>query len=275
VSTLRLSSDEADAELTQAGVNLASGQLLTAARTVVSGDVTDTAGFREGRVRFQDEGSQLVAEIAAAACTNDAKSILDACAAPGGKTLILAERNPNARILACEASPPRLEQLRRRVAPFADRIECRLADAAALEENGVFDLVLVDVPCSGTGTLGRNPEIRHRLRPEDFSRQAERQRELVASALRAVHPGGRVLYSTCSLEPEENEEVIAAVLAATPGARAVSLSDSIDALLHKSILHSAAAEHLRMLITQAGALRLAPGMFSTDGFFVALLERIA
>ena len=77
----------------------------------------------------------------------------------------------------------------------------------------VFDLALADVPCSGTGTLGRNPEIRHRLRREDLPRQAERQRAILHAALRAVRPGGRVVYSTCSLEPEENEQVVAAVLA--------------------------------------------------------------
>ena len=80
-----------------------------------------------------------------------------------------------------------------------------------------FDVVLADVPCSGTGTLGRNPEIRHRLRVEDLSRQAERQRAILNSALRAVRPGGRVLYSTCSLEPEENEQVVEAVLGAELG----------------------------------------------------------
>ena len=274
-ATLRLSNHEVEAELANAGVVLASGKLLSEARSVSSGDVTDTAAYREGRIRFQDEGSQLVAEIAAAACAHEVRSILDACAAPGGKTIILAERNPNSCIVACESSPQRLEQLRLRLAPFSGRIECRHADATALNEDAAFDLVLADVPCSGTGTLGRNPEIRHRLLVEALPRQAERQRELLAAALRAVRPGGRVVYSSCSLEPEENEEVIAAVLAATPGTRAVSVSDSIDALLCKSILHARAAEQLRELITERGALRLLPGAFSTDGFFLAVLERIA
>ena len=273
--TLRLSSDETEAELSQAGIVPEPGQLLTAARSVVSGDVTETAAFREGRVRFQDEGSQLVAEIASASFTQNAKNILDACAAPGGKTMILAERNPSARILACEASPPRLEQLRQRLSLYAGRIECCLADATALKEDAAFDLVLADVPCSGTGTLGRNPEIRHRLRIEDLPRQAERQRAILAAALRTVRPGGRVVYSTCSLEPEENEEIVAAVLAATPGTRSVSLSYSIEALLRGSILTPAAAERLQTLLTDEGALRLLPGAFHSDGFFIAVLERIA
>ncbi len=82
-----------------------------------------------------------------------------------------------------------------------------------LKKKPLFDLALADVPCSGTGTLGRNPEIRHRLHLEDLPRHAERQRAILRAALRAVRPGGRVVYSTCSLEPEENEQVVAAVLA--------------------------------------------------------------
>ena len=273
--TLRLCSAESESELMQAGIILEPGQLLAVARTVVSGDPAASAAWREGRVRLQDEGSQLVAEIAAATLTQNAGSILDACAAPGGKTLILAERNRGAHILACEASPPRLKQLRERLSPYADRIECRLGDATALPEDAAFDLVLADVPCSGTGTLGRNPEIRHRLRREDLPRQVERHRALLATALRSVRPGGRVVYSTCSLEPEENEAVVAAALAATPDARAVSLSHSIEVLLRRSILTPAVAEQLQTLLTDEGALRLLPGAFHSDGFFICMLERTA
>jgi 16S rRNA (cytosine967-C5)-methyltransferase len=136
-----------------------------------------------------------------------------------------------------------------------------------------FDLVLADVPCSGTGTLGRNPEIRHRLRPEDLMRQAERQRSILASALRAVRPGGSVIYSTCSLEPEENEQVVAAVLAETPTAHIVSLGASIASLRRGSVVTSDAAARLQGSLTPQGALHLRPGEFRTDGFFIALVER--
>ena len=190
--TVRIAGGDAEAELIQAGIELAPGELLTAARTVVSGDVTATAAFSEGRVRLQDEGSQLVAEIAGMGDREAASAILDCCAAPGGKTLILAERNPAARIVACESSAERLAQMRKRLEGIDNRIECRLADATAMEDDGVFDLVLADVPCSGTGTLGRNPEIRHRLKVEDLLRQTERQRAILAAALRAVRVGGRV-----------------------------------------------------------------------------------
>jgi 16S rRNA (cytosine967-C5)-methyltransferase len=271
--TIRLADNSVEVELTEAGISLSPGEILNAARSVVSGDAAGTAAFREGRVRFQDEGSQLVAEIAAANLNQCDGRILDACAAPGGKTLILAERNPQARIVACESSEPRFEQLRARLAPHADRIECRHVDASALEEESTFDLVLADVPCSGTGTLGRNPEIRHRLHLEDLTRQGERQRGILQAALRAVHAGGRVVYSTCSLEPEENEQVVAAVLVETPNARVVSLESSIDALLKKEIVTVAGADRLRSCLTLEGALRLLPGVSPTDGFFIALIER--
>ncbi|MGB9408398.1 MAG: transcription antitermination factor NusB [Terracidiphilus sp.] len=270
VLTLRLASPAVDAELVSAGIALEAGELLTAVRIVLSGDVTATEAFRMGRVRLQDEGSQLVAEIA-----GSGSHILDCCAAPGGKTLILAERNPAARILACEVSFPRHEQLQKRLAYLGDRVECRKADATGLAEDSVFDLVLADVPCSGTGTLGRNPEIRNRTSIIAIDRQAERQRAILTAALRAVRPGGRVVYSTCSLELEENEQVVAAVLAATPNTRLISLEARIEALLADDILTPTGAQRLRACLTPEGALRLLPGTFHTDGFFICLIERTA
>jgi 16S rRNA (cytosine967-C5)-methyltransferase len=268
VPTVRLSSPAVEEELTQAGIHLEPGELLSSARTVISGDVTATPAFLEGRVRLQDEGSQLVAEIAGRGSV-----ILDCCAAPGGKTLILAERNPQARIVACESSPQRFDQLRLRMAGHAGSVECRLDDATALTEECAFDLALADVPCSGTGTLGRNPEIRHRLRLEDLARHAERQRAILQAPLRAVRPGGRVVYSTCSLEPEENEQVVAAVLAETPSARLIPLESRIGALLGEGILTPSGAERFQRCLTPEGALRLLPGTFHTDGFFICVLQR--
>jgi 16S rRNA (cytosine967-C5)-methyltransferase len=269
VLTVRVVGSDAEAELTEAAIELAPGELLTAARTVVSGDVTVTAAFSEGRVRLQDEGSQLVAEIAGLG--DAASAILDCCAAPGGKTLILAERNLGARIVACESSAERLAQMRKRMEGIDDRIECRLADVTALEEEAAFDVVLADVPCSGTGTLGRNPEIRHRLKVDDLARQ----RAILAAALRAVRVGGRVVYSTCSLEPEENERVVAAVLAGGARARLLPIESIIEGLRKEGILTASGAERLRDCITPEGALRLQPGVFHTDGFFIAMMERTA
>lgn len=275
---VRLESPAVEDELVREGIELAPGALITCARIVMAGDVTATVAYREGRVRFQDEGSQLIAELASCAGADvhgGARNILDACAAPGGKTLILAERNAGAGILACEADAKRLAQLRLRLAPFADRVECRLADAGTLEQTGLFDLALADVPCSGTGTLGRNPEIRHRLKPDDLARHALRQLTILRAVLRAMRPGGRLVYSTCSLEPEENEQVAAAILAENSSIRQGSLEDSLDVLLWKKILTPAGAEGLRSRLTPEGALSLLPSALRTDGFFTALLEQVS
>ena len=266
--TVRLSGDALEAELAAEGVELGPGEFLVAARRVVSGDVTKTAAFLGGRVPIQDEGSQLIAELAPRG-----QRILDCCAAPGGKTLILGERNPDATIVACDGSHQRLAQLRKRLEPLGERVECRLADVTKPQEEAAFEVVLADVPCSGTGTLGRNPEIRHRLRLEDLSRQAERQKAILQSALRAARPGAHVLYSTCSLEPEENEQVVEAVLSEVTGARLIPLQSRVEELRSEGILAPAGAERLLRCITTEGNLRLLPGEFHTDGFFAALIEK--
>ena len=265
---IRIQSPEVEEEFAQAGIRLAPGTLLTSARIVLSGDLTATAAFREGRGCIQDEGSQLIAEIA-----GQGSAILDCCAAPGGKTLILAERNPDARIFALESSPQRFEALQTRLGPLANRVECRLTDARYLHDESTYDIVLADVPCSGTGTLGRNPEIRHRLQPEDLSRQAERQGAILTNALRAATSAGRVVYSTCSLEPEENEQVIAAVLERHPAARVVPLAGRFEAMHTAGILTATGFNHLLAGLTPEGYLRLFPGAAGTDGFFVAMLEK--
>ena len=146
--------------------------------------------------RIQDEGSQLVAEIA-----GRGSRILDCCAAPGGKTAILAENNPQAEITASTSAEARLDAMRRNFArePLTAKIQCVLADATASavsrRRSGFcnFDLILCDAPCSGTGTLARNPEIKLRLAVSDLARQQERQIAILRSAYqraRARRPAG-------------------------------------------------------------------------------------
>ncbi len=268
VLTVRLADSKVEAELADAGFVLQPGEILAPARHVVSGDVTATAAFREGRVRIQDEGSQLIAEL-----LPRGKDILDCCAAPGGKTLILAERNPSAHIVACESHGRRERELRDRLSSLGSRVETRLANVSALEDSAVFDVALADVPCSGTGTLSRNPEIRHRLHPDDLTRQAERQVAILRSALRAVRPGGFVLYSTCSLESEENEQVVNAVLLEMKDARIAPLSSRVNELCADGVLTAEGAYSVQQCITPEGFLRLLPGTQQTDGFFAALLSK--
>jgi 16S rRNA (cytosine967-C5)-methyltransferase len=124
---------------------------------------------------------------------------LDLCAAPGNKTLQAAECGVNP--VACDRSRKRLAAI-----PVAQRVQ--LDAAQPLPFRPVFDRILVDAPCSGTGTLARNPEIKWRVTPEEFARQAERQLQILRAALAVLAPGGRLVYATCSLEREENEEVV-------------------------------------------------------------------
>ena len=281
--TLRLDlegSDELERDLTGQGIQLAPGVLLTAARRIVSGDVTTTAAFQSGRVRIQEEGSQLIAELGGDA-THRPKRILDCCAAPGGKTLILAERNPQAQITALEISPARFEALQARIAAslYASQIDVELADAAQLPAYSThdlaFDLVLADVPCSGTGTLGRNPEIRHRLQPADLARHRERQCAILRGALGAA--SRRVIYSTCSLEPEENSAVVAEVLTGSPDWHQISVAEVLEKLRIEGRLTLTGSEILQRLEAADGSLAILPGTLGqdiqTDGFFIAILEK--
>ena len=213
-----------------------------------------------------DDGSRLVAELAAVALpevAGRAARIWDCCAAPGGKTLMLAARVPGADVFATDVSAKRIASMQARLRrfPYAADIRTAVVDATKLPENaGEFDLILCDVPCSGTGTLGRNPEIRLRLGEEELARQAARQQMILGSALKRLAPGGRLVYSTCSLEPEENEAVILSV----SGGRRVPLEDLIARI--PGLMPVAP-------MVRDGALRTLPGVHPCDGFYAVVLER--
>lgn len=220
-----------------------------------------------------DDGSRLVAELAAASIPR-AKQIWDTCAAPGGKTLVLANRLPSATLLATDVSARRLNAMRSRLMQYshAESIQTVVADATAPPSSlGDFDLILADVPCSGTGTLSRNPEIRFRVQPSDLARHADRQRKILRAALSLLAPGGRLLYSTCSLEPEECELVIESVIGEKEQAasiRILPLGLVLDRLHASSLLLDPLPEALR-----GNYLRTLPGIHPGDGFFAALLGR--
>lgn len=220
--------------------------------------------------RAQDEGSQLVAEIA-----GKGSRILDCCAAPGNKTAILAANNPKAEITACDISESRLSLMRRALAesPITAHVHCIRADATALPFRDDFDLILCDAPCSGTGTLARNPEIKLRLQPEDLQRQQERQLAILRSAYQVLAPGGRLVYSTCSLEREENATVRELFLAAEPSARPVDVGGRLDAMLREGSLHASGRTLLAAHAERGGVLQTVPGVLPCDGFYVALFTR--
>jgi 16S rRNA (cytosine967-C5)-methyltransferase len=224
-----------------------------------------------GDLPQMDDGSRLVAELAAAAMPG-AKRVWDCCAAPGGKTLILARRLVAAEMVASDVSVKRLAQTEARLRrySYAERVRFAAADAAdAKAVEGSFDLILCDVPCSGTGTLAENPEIRHRLKVEELARQAERQRAILEGALTRLAPGGRLVYSTCSLEPEECERVVAAVVNKA-GLRRVPVSGLLAELGEQGIFLQGV--ELGSMV-RGESLRTLPGVHGCDGFYAVVLER--
>jgi 16S rRNA (cytosine967-C5)-methyltransferase len=224
-----------------------------------------------GDLPHMDDGSRLVAELAAAAMPGAAR-VWDCCAAPGGKTLILARRLARAEIIASDVSVKRLSQTEARLRryAYAERVQLTVADATdARAVEGSFDLILCDAPCSGTGTLAGNPEIRHRLKVEELERQAERQIAILKGALQRLAPGGRLVYSTCSLEPEECERVVEAVVGAG-GVRMVPVDVAFAELGEQGILLSGVELDSTV---RDGVLRTLPGVHGCDGFYAVVLER--
>lgn len=220
--------------------------------------------FRSGAVEVQDEGSQVAAALA------DARSgmrVVDFCAGAGGKTLALAASMENrGHLVACEVSSKRLERatqrLRRAGASIVQRVPLsNERDKWVKKHAASFDRVFVDAPCTGTGTWRRNPDAKWRLKQEDVTELAALQAEILDSAQRLVKPGGRLIYATCSLLMEENEDQIARFLETHPDFAALPVA-------------SVWAETLEGdCPARADALRLSPARNGTDGFFVAVMAR--
>lgn len=263
-TAIRLRSSDAEGELKREGVQLTAGELLSSARRVISGDVTKTKVYAGGSVVIQDEASQLVAAL-----VGKGSRILDCCAAPGGKTWAIADRNPQATIVAPELHSHRAKLLRKRVA--APNVQVITGDVRELPMGEPFDRVLVDVPCSGTGTLARNPEIKWRLKPDDLADLRSRQIGILRSAMRQTAAGGRLIYSTCSLEREEDEAVIEEVLTENPAFRLLDASAELQPLRASGDLIVRDVDS----VVRGSFVRTIPGLQQCDGFFVALLERTA
>jgi 16S rRNA (cytosine967-C5)-methyltransferase len=196
---------------------------LPSARKVLSGAVEQTACWKDGLVRIQDLGAQMIVPLLELTAEH---TVLDLCAAPGGKSSQSAAIRGTAKgIVACDRHPHRLRVLRQLSAEPFDLVALDAEQSLPFQRK--FDRVLVDAPCSGTGTLARNPDLKWRLRPEDLPLLVKRQKRILANALASLAPDGIAVYATCSLEPEENMLVVEAVLAANPGWR---VSQRLDRL---------------------------------------------
>ena len=257
-----------EVELNQEGITLEPGRILASSRRVQTGDVTKTKAFRNGDLVIQDEASQLVALLVGCSQMSGSR-ILDCCAAPGGKTLAMADQNPAAQITAVELHPHRARLLQELVSPARQKIQTVIADATNMPVTEQFDRVLADVPCSGTGTLSRNPEIKWRLDPHDLVELHKRQLAILRSALAHVKSGGRVVYSTCSLEKEENEDVVEEILGENNSVEPIDCRSELDRLKEAGDL----VWPDQASLTKGPYLRTIPGMHPCDGFFAAILER--
>jgi len=270
-TVLRLRNAEADYRLAETGIRVRPGMLLSSARRIESGDIAKLGALLNASVVIQDEASQLVAAVAARGC---GECILDCCAAPGGKTLAMADQSPSSAITAVETHVHRARLMRGLInaksAGASASIRVVAADARHLPFTRDFDRVLADVPCSGTGTLARNPEIKWRLQPSDLADLHQRQVEILKSALGQVAPQGRVIYSTCSLEREENEDVVEEVLRDKKEFRLLDLAPELAQLNVEGKLVWPDPSSL----TRGPYLRTIPGVHPCDGFFSAIVERI-
>ena len=180
---------------------------------------------------------------------------------------MLAERNPKSGIVALELHEHRSRLLRQLVP--AKNVEVITSDVLSFNPSAGFDRVLADVPCSGTGTLAHNPEIKWRLNSEDLADLQGRQLAILRAAMRQVSSGGRLIYSTCSLEPEENEEVVEKALSKEPLFRIVDCRVELEQLRADGELVWSDLDSL----LSGRFVRTIPGVHPCDGFFVAILQR--
>jgi 16S rRNA (cytosine967-C5)-methyltransferase len=252
----RASESDVLRKLRAAGAVVAASSLSKGAWRVTGGQSLLRDLQRIGKIYIQDEASQLVAQVLGA---QPGERVLDLCAAPGSKTSQIADRaGDRCRVVATDVSERRLRTVTNAAALHQlENIERLILDAGQQLpfREGCFDRVLLDAPCSGTGTLRRNPEIRYRISAEDIPTLSARQKQFLLNAANAVKPGGRLIYSTCSVEPEENEEVVDTFLSSNEHFRQISVP--VDSLL----------------LTPSGAARTWPQRHGADGFFIAALER--
>jgi 16S rRNA (cytosine967-C5)-methyltransferase len=251
-------------ELQEQGIEVRPGKFAASALVVERGNVRDARAVREGRAVIQDEASQLVASLVAPRAGD---RVLDLCAAPGIKTGQLAMGQGRGLLVSCDLSARRLRMMPKllpKTLPEDLRLErVRLDAARPLPFRCQFDRILVDAPCSGTGTLARNPEIKTRLEPQDLPRLAALQSQILANALDVLAPHGRLVYATCSLEPEENEQVVERLLAERRDVRLLSREEL-----------SREFPSLQRLFDDHGFFHTRPDLHGMDGFFASVLTRL-
>lgn len=265
VNTLKTTTQDVMNELSGTGIEAEPGRFLPEA-LVLHGvtDISQLPAFLDGRLTVQDESSMLVARILD---PKPGERVLDVCAAPGGKTTHIAQMmNDQGHITAWDIHEHKTDLIREN----AQRLGIHIIDAHkrdAMEitndETDRYHRVLVDAPCSGTGIIRRKPDIKWQRKQDDIASLVEVQRKILYNAGRAVAPGGILVYSTCSMDVRENEQVIRHFLNAEAGFEPVSLGD----ILPENLCCKQG--------TEDGMLRLYPHIDGTDGFFITRLKKKA
>lgn len=254
VNPARIAPDRFKRALRQAGVKFTASWLPESVILRQPQPAHGLPGFEQGWFSVQDLGAQLVGGLARKQLRNGSR-VLDACAAPGGKLFHLLESGLELEATALDASPRRLGTLRETARRLGhERFQAVEADAAVWRSRSSFDLVLVDAPCSGTGTLRRNPDIKVNRTPQQVAAAASLQARLLKNLWRMVRPGGNLLYCTCSMLAEENDQVVDFFIRA-----------NADALARPIALPTGQA-------TLRG-WQLLPTDPATDGFYLALLAK--
>jgi 16S rRNA (cytosine967-C5)-methyltransferase len=256
VDLRRISLAEYAARLAQAGLAARPHPAVASAVTLDEPVPVDRLpGFAEGLASVQDAGAQLAVALLD---PRPGERVLDACAAPGGKTLALAQHAPGIELTALDIDPGRLERVAQNLARGAVQARILAGDAAspagAAWADAPYQRILADVPCSATGVLRRHPDIRLLRRAADIDALVERQAAILDALWGLLAPGGRLLYVTCSLLPRENAEQIDAFLQRHPEAEVVALPAAAGTAAGKGV-------------------QLLPGIDDTDGFFYAALTR--
>ena len=258
VNTLATSTPELAEKLLECGVSVEAGAWAPHSLVVTRGNPLATDLHDRRLFWVQDQASQLVAGLVDA---DPGDRVLDACAAPGGKSLVIAEAMGDQGLLvASDQSAARIRLLSETLARVGPRCASIVQlDARRPPFGPRFEWVVLDSPCTGLGTLRRDPDIRWRRNPEDLSRMASMQFELLAGASTAVAPGGRLLYATCSSEPDENQNVVTRFLESHPGFS----------------IQAPTAPHLLECVDDEGFLQTRPDRHGLEGFFAAVLRRQA
>lgn len=254
--------------LERAGLKVAVSDVVPSCINILSkgdyrGPLEKLPGYSEGMFSVQDEASQLVSYIVNPLPGN---LVVDLCAAPGGKTLHMSEMMQNkGKILAVDKSGERLNVLKNnRQRLSITNVEVVEQDGRNIKLDTLADKVLVDAPCSGTGVLNRRSDLRYHRQPEDIESLSRLQLELLQNASTLVKPGGILVYSTCSVEKEENESIVEKFLANNSNFKLESLTDIVSAFKNAPF----------NLPTEAGKFQLLPTMQGLSGFFLARLCRI-